>query len=527
MSYIPTIGLEIHAELKTRTKMFCDCLNDPAEKHPNVNVCPICLAHPGTLPVPNKQAIEAVLLTGMAVNGDIPAVSKFDRKNYFYPDLPKGYQISQYDQPLIMGGILNGVRIRRIHLEEDTGRLQHIAYGKEQIENAESRDGKPYAIGHKPSATLVDFNRAGVPLMELVTEPDIKSAEQAVQFAKELQLILRYLGVSDADMERGQMRVEVNISLRQATGDTGQGEDGVRPATHSTGSGQASDQRQDENVLGTKVEVKNLNSFEAVRGAVEYELVRQTELLEKGEKVAHETRGWDDVGRKTVSQRGKEEAHDYRYFPEPDIPPLDMGAFDLKAIKLRLTELPQAKRVRFQKEFNLRPEQAEMLVQDREGANFFEEAVSEFEEEDEETTQQEIQLLMNYLTTDLRALMAEADVGFRGLKITPENFADLIYLISHDKLSSRGAKDILRKMFETGGDPHEIMKTEGMEQTSDTGELGAIVSRIITENPGAVADYKKGKLNALQFLVGKAMAALKGKGNPGMLQEIFKKGLEK
>ena len=521
MTYIPTIGLEIHAELKTRTKMFCGCLNDPEEQHPNANVCPICLAHPGTLPVPNKQAIEAVLLTGMALNGDIPATSKFDRKNYFYPDLPKGYQISQYDQPLIMGGILNGVRILRIHLEEDTGRLQHIAYSKEQMANEKlSVAGhKPSVISHLPSASLVDFNRAGVPLMELVTEPDVKSAEQAVQFAKELQLIFRYLGVSDADMEKGQMRVEANVSVRP-NGKRIEANKSEFVRNSSTFGGDSSDQ-----TLGTKVEIKNLNSFEAVRGAIEYEFTRQAELLEKGEKVVHETRGWDDMKKKTVSQRTKEEAHDYRYFPEPDIPPLDLSTFDLGAIKLKLPELPQAKRVRFEKEFNLRPEQAEILIQDREAANFFEEAVSEFEEEDEETTKQEIQLLMNYLTTDLRALMTEQEIGWRELKITPENFADLIYLISHGKLSSRAAKDILGKMMESGGDPHEIMKMGKLEQSSDTEELDAIVSLVIQENPQAVADYKKGKQNALQFLVGQAMKALKGRGNPQMLQELFRKAL--
>ena len=274
----PVIGLEIHSQLKTKTKMFCRSLNDPEEKHPNINICPVCMGHPGTLPVMNKKAIESVIKTGLALNCKIAERSKFDRKNYFYPDLPKGYQISQYDEPLCSEGFLEilsskKIRITRIHLEEDTGRLIH-----------------------NKIASLVDFNRAGVPLMELVTEPDISNAEEAVAFAKKLQMILQYLGASDANMEKGQMRCEVNISLRKA------GEE-----------------------FGTKVEIKNLNSFAACREAIEYEIKRLSALLEKGEKIIQETRGWDENKKATVSQRLKESAHDYRYFPEPDIPPIKIG----------------------------------------------------------------------------------------------------------------------------------------------------------------------------------------------------------
>ncbi len=475
--YIPTIGLEIHSELKTRTKMFCDSLNDPEEKHPNVNVCPVCLGHPGTLPTINKKAVEAVLMVGMALRGDIPAASKFDRKNYFYPDLPKGYQISQYDLPLVFGGVLNGVRITRVHLEEDTGKLLH------------SDDGKH---------SFVDFNRAGVPLMELVTEPDIQSGEEAARFGKELQLILRYLGVSDADMEKGQMRVEVNLSVSES-----------------------------KEKLGTKVEVKNLNSFRAVQGAVNFEIRRQTELLENGEKVTQETRGWDDVKQVTVSQRSKEEAHDYRYFPEPDLPPLDLSKFALSELKKQIPELPQEKRVRFAKEFSLKPEQIEVLVNDRAAASFFEETVSELEAENKENTPQEIQLIINYLNSDLRGMITEAGISFETLKIKPENFADLIELISQEKVSSRSAKDILAKMFETSGDPHEIMKTGSLEQVSDETHLREVARAIVLAHPDTLSDYKKGKMNALQFLVGKAMAELRGKGNPQVLQKIFKEELEK
>ena len=465
----PTIGLEIHAELKTQTKMFCDSLNDPEEKHPNANVCPVCAGHPGTLPTINKAAVESVLKVGMALKGDIPQFSKFDRKNYFYPDLPKGYQISQYDLPLIFGGVLNGVRLRRIHLEEDTGRLIH------------SEDGK---------SSFVDYNRAGVPLMELVTEPDITTADQAVEFAKELQLILRYLGVSDADMEKGQMRVEANVSVSA------------------------------DNVLGTKVEVKNINSFKAVHDAIEFEIKRQEEVLSSGGKIVQETRGWDDAKHKTVSQRIKEEAHDYRYFPEPDLPPLDLSKFDLAAIKVAVPELPKEKRLRFGKEYALKPEQAEVACRDRAVAEYFEEAASELKSED---ARADFQLLYNYLTSDLFGLMAETGAAIGDIKIDPENFADLVILASGGKISSRTAKDILRKMLETGMDPNDIVKRENLGQISDESALEQTVASILKKHSAAVADFKKGKESALQFLIGKAMAELKGKGNPKLLQEMFRK----
>ncbi len=470
MKYQPTIGLEIHAELKTQTKMFCDSLNDSEEKHPNTNICPICTGHPGTLPTINKKAVEHVLKVGMAVNGDIPLFSKFDRKNYFYPDLPKGYQISQYDLPLIFGGSLSGVRIRRIHLEEDTGRLVH------------SDDGK---------STYVDYNRASVPLMELVTEPDIRTADQAVAFAKELQLILRYLGVSDADMEKGQMRVEANISLN----------------------------------MGTKVEVKNINSFKAVQGAIEYETKRQEEVLESGDKIIQETRGWDDVHSKTVSQRIKEDAHDYRYFPEPDLPPLDLAHFDLKQIKLDIPELPQAKRQRFLKEYGISADQAELLVLDRRMGKFFEEAVSEMTADNKENTAEKTKLLANYLISDLSGLMTVKEVTFEAMKVDPENFADLIEMISAGKINSRVAKDVLVKMLETGMDPGVIVAEGGLTQVSDEGALKETVVKIISENPKAVEDLKKGKEAALQFLVGKSMAALKGRGNPEILKKVIKENI--
>jgi len=321
MLYQPTIGLEIHTELKTNSKMFCSCKNDSQETEPNVNICPICLGHPGTLPVINKEAVNKVIKTGLALNCKIASVSRFERKNYFYPDLPKGYQISQYALPLCQNGFLQvgnrKIRIERIHLEEDTARLVH------------EKDG-----------SLLDFNRAGVPLMELVTEPDIVSAKEAYNFAKEFQLILRYLGVSDADMEKGQMRVEANISLLPQIGNS----------------------RQEARKLGTKVEIKNLNSFRVVKKAIEYEIKRQAKVLEAGEQVIQETRGWDKKKQITVSQRSKEEAHDYRYFPEPDLPLLQFDELFIQNIRASIPELPQQKRERFKTEYDLREKEIEVFV---------------------------------------------------------------------------------------------------------------------------------------------------------------------
>jgi len=471
--YNPTIGLEIHAELKTRTKMFCDSLNDPEETHPNVNVCPVCMGHPGVLPVPNKQAIEYVIKAGLALGGIINKETKFDRKNYFYPDLPKAYQISQYDKPLVTGGSLLGVRLTRIHLEEDTANLTH--------------DG---------DASLVDYNRSGVPLMELVTEPDFTSAEQVADFARELQLILRYLGVSDANMEKGQMRIEANVSLN----------------------------------MGTKVELKNINSFKAVHDAVQYELSRQEEALRAGEKMVQETRGWDEARQKTVSQRSKEQAHDYRYFPDPDLPPFETSVFDIENLRNLTPELPAQKRVRFEGEYELDKKQAALLVSDPEVATFFEEAASELAEREPANAPdgrpRSYQSIFNYLTGDLRAHMSEAGTTLADVKVDPEHIAHLAALFDGKKITSRQGKDILAKMFETGLDPEEIVKNENIGVSSDEGEIEAVVVSVIIGNPAAVADYKKGKTASLQFLIGKAMAQLKGRARPDMLKELFEKNLQ-
>jgi aspartyl-tRNA(Asn)/glutamyl-tRNA(Gln) amidotransferase subunit B len=504
MKYVPTIGLEIHMELKTKTKMFCACLNDSEEREPNKNVCPVCLAHPGALPVANLGAIRAVLKIGMALNGNIAEISKFDRKNYFYPDLPKAYQISQYDQPFVAGGYLEidlpleseneipkkkKIRITRVHLEEDTGRLVHPDDGK---------------------STLVDFNRAGVPLAELVTEPDIASGYEAQRFAEELRSILRYLGVANADMEKGELRCEVNISMAEEGADK----------------------------YGTKVEIKNLNSFRSVGQSIDYEIKRQIEVLEEGGKIIQETRGWDEVKGETFSQRKKEEAHDYRYFPEPDLLPMaPKEMFNLEEINLELPELPEAKRLRFMKEYGLKFKEVEILSYEPETADYFEKIVSEldtFEKAEGQHREKRIKLAYNYFINDLPSLLAKSlsiriseKIKKGELKITPENFAHLIDFIDKNMISSAAAKIVLAEMFNTGVDAEDIVKEKNLLQVSDTKDLEAFVQKAIEENSVAVEEFKGGKDNALQFLVGKCMALSKGKANPKVIQELLRKNLSK
>ncbi|PIR44201.1 Asp-tRNA(Asn)/Glu-tRNA(Gln) amidotransferase GatCAB subunit B [Candidatus Wolfebacteria bacterium CG10_big_fil_rev_8_21_14_0_10_31_9] len=481
--YIPTIGLEIHAELNTKTKMFCPCKNDANEKNPNINICPICVGHPGTLPTINKEAIFSVIKIGLAMNSEIAfpkKQSKFDRKNYFYPDLPKAYQISQYDQPIVKGGELKGVKLTRIHMEEDTARSIH------------SSQVTTYPKDQSP-ASLVDFNRSGLPLMELVTEPDVKSGKQAVEFAKELQLVLRYLGISDADMEKGQMRVEANVSISK------------------------------NSERGTKVEVKNLNSFVSVEKAIDYEIKRQEEVLEKGEKVAHETRGWNDAKKITVSQRIKELAHDYRYFPEPDLPLMDFSEIELEQLKKGLPELPREKRGRFIKEYKLSLNQANLLVCDKELANYFENTISEYKTFEIDNN---YQIVYNYITTNLKGLMNEAGVGIKEIKIEPEKMAHLTSFVSNGKLTSNMTKDVLKVMFDTGADPESIIKEKGFYEMLGDKELEKTIDEIINENEKAVNDYKKGNENSLQFLTGQAMKKLKGRASAEILIGLFKNKLK-
>src|SRR3989344_1542764 len=429
--YFPTIGLEVHAELKTRTKMFCDSANDQNETRPNINICPICTAQPGTLPVINKEAVKHVLRVGVACGSTLADFTEFDRKNYFYPDIPKGYQISQYKFPLVSGGSLNGVAIIRVHLEEDTARSIHD----------EKLSGKDY--------TLLDFNRAGVPLMELVTEPVIHDAKTAGNFARELQLLLRYLGASDADMEKGLMRVEANISVAP------------RPGL-SKSQGQALN-----TALGTKVEVKNLNSFRSVERAIEYEIKRQTKELESGGKVVQETRGWDESKQQTYSQRVKESAHDYRYFPDPDLPKLKLSEipeFSVEKLKAGMPELSWEKRERYKNNFGLKEDDAESFVNDPRLAEFFEAVTVKLAGD-----KKQISLATNYITSDLIGLAKkdkrdDETVGERIARsqITPGQFIPVIDLISEGDRKSRGAKDIVAHLFNEGGDPRELAESLGL-----------------------------------------------------------------
>jgi len=475
-TYKPVIGLEIHAELKTERKMFCGCLNNPDEKEPNRNVCPVCLAHPGTLPVVNRRAVEKIIQVGQALKAKTPEKAVFSRKNYFYPDLPKGYQITSQPDPFAIGGFIeiNGrkIEIDHIHLEEDTGTLVH-----------------------EKKSTLVDFNRAGVPLMELVTKPCIESGIEARKFCEELQLILRYLEASEANMEKGEMRCEVNISLMQ----------------------------EGDKKFGTKVEIKNLNSFRAVEKAIEFEIKRQEKILKEGEKVRQETRGWDETKGETFSQRSKEEAHDYRYFPEPDLPVFMLADFELEKMRSQIPEMPDEKRERFKKEYGLSYDQAENLTLEMEMADFFEQAASEIKTESDKIS---FKTLYNYLASDLKGILNTRGTSFRELKITPENFADLVLMIESKEIGSRVAKDVLNKMFENGGDPRIIVKEEGLEQVSDEADLLETINKIINENEAAVADYRKGKEAALKFLIGQAMKELKGKGNPEILIKVFKENIK-
>ena len=462
--YFKTIGLEIHAELKTETKMFCNSKNDPSEAMPNINVCPICLAHPGTLPVINKKAVEHVIRVGLALGGNIADFTEFDRKNYFYPDIPKGYQISQYKYPIVLGGSLNGIALTRVHLEEDTANSKH--------------DRGDYS--------LVDFNRAGVPLMELVTEPVIKSAEEAGAFARELQLLLRTLGVSESNMEKGQMRVEANISVSD-----------------------------DPKKFGIKVEVKNLNSFRSVERAIKYEVERMIDLLEagKGSEIVQETRGWDENKQTTFSQRAKESSHDYRYFPDPDLPKLKLTeAFDMKALEKSLPELPWKKRERLIN-LGITAEAAEIFVSNNMLGDYFENVTSSFKGDKEK-----IKLASNYITSDIMAILKlNADVTLPA----PANFIELINMIAEGRVSSRGAKEILAHMHGHDDSPENIADEKGLIQKSDEGELKAIIEKILAENETVVAEYKQGYEPALQFLVGQVMKISKGSANPQVAKKIL------
>lgn len=481
MEYTPVIGLEIHAELRTTAKMFCLCRNDPDENRPNWNVCPICLGHPGTLPVLNRKAIEHVFRIGAAVDGTLADFTEWDRKNYFYPDIPKGYQISQYKYPLVSGGELAGVALERIHLEEDTARSTHDQHEK----------------------SLVDFNRSGVPLMELVTKPVIHNAATAVRFAKELQLLLRALRAGDANLEKGEMRVEANISV--------------------------SDRSQTANgKFGTKTEVKNLNSFRSVEKAIEHEIKRQTSLLEGGGVVAQETRGWDDSRGETYSQRSKENSHDYRYFPDPDIPKMkisEIPEFKAAALRKDMPELPWAKRERLKRDYSMTDKEVAVFVEHEFLSDYFD-LVLKFIGMEKKT----IRLLINYLLTDYVALLKSSSdlTGQRRqfrldpLYIEPNYFAELIQMISKGEVSSSGGKNILALLVDKKGvAPSVLAEKHGLLQKNDAVHIEPAVDKVIADNARVVAEYRAGKVASLQFLIGQTMKATGGAANPAVISKLL------
>ena len=461
--YKATIGLEIHAELKTKIKMFCLCKNDTEEKRPNVNICSVCTAQPGTLPVLNKEAIKQVIRVGIACGSTIANFTEWDRKNYFYPDIPKGYQITQYKYPIVSGGYLNGVRLTRVHLEEDTAKSSH----------------------DQGDFSLVDFNRSGVPLMELVTEPVIHTGKDASLFAKELQLLLQYLGAGDANMEKGEMRVEANISVSDCEGR-----------------------------LGTKVEVKNLNSFSAVERAIAYEIERHIEVLEEGGKIIQETRGWDENKQKTFSQRIKEDSHDYRYFPDPDLPKMMIPEiFDLKKLEKELPELPWQRRDKYIKALGIKEQDAESFVSNIKLGDFFEKVVTNLSD-----NKDLIKIASNYISSDLVGIMSKDSIT----EFPDSNkFAKIILMVADGKLSSRAAKDLLSMVVKENIDPEEFAQKEGLIQQNDENVLKTIIEKLIIDNPKVVADYKAGKEASLQFFIGQTIKATKGSANPQVIKKVL------
>ena len=515
MKYVPVIGMEIHVQLKTDSKMFSPVRNDLDEEDPNKNINEIDLGHPGTLPVPNKKAIEWTVKIGKALNCNIAKESKFDRKHYFYPDLPKGYQISQYDQPIAESGHLDlefflddnireeaKIGVERAHLEEDTAKSTHDIHDN----------------------TLVDFNRAGAPLVEIVTQPHFKNGLEAKKFCQELQLILRYLGVSDADMEKGHMRCEANISMQEA----GKFEitDGkVKPLG--------------DYKLNNKVEVKNLNSFKSVESAINFEIDRQTEMLESGEGWIQQTRGWDENKKETILQRKKETAADYRYFPEPDIPPFNPQNI---AEDASVPELPIAKRARFREQYGFSYADSEQLTRKKEWANFAEGVMSELtdwlysseevkgesDEIKQEKRQEIAKLAGNWMTNELVGILNEKDMGITEIGFSQENFAELVALVYTDKVNSTNAQKILKQMVTSTKniDPTHVMEEEGYGQISDEEKIESVVENVIENNPDQVKQYQGGKEGVIQFFVGMVMRATEGSADPQLAKKILKEKLD-
>ena len=478
--YIADIGLEVHAELQTQSKMFCGCpVLDSTRAEPNSAVCPVCAGMPGSLPVVNDQAVAFGLRVALALDCEINEVSQFARKNYFYPDLPKGYQISQYEHPLAEHGLLPvrteagwlDIQIRRVHLEEDTGKLTHIHTEEE-------------------ASSLVDLNRAGIPLLEIVSEPDMHSIEQVLAYTRALRMVLQYLGVNSGDLEKGVIRFEANVSVRPEGSET----------------------------LGTRVEIKNLNSFRTMTAAITYELDRQTALLEAGGKVDQETLGWDETNEVTVSQRSKEEAHDYRYFPEPDLPPLVISPAEIEAARERLPERPDRKFIRFMADLGLDAYQAEVLTVDRDTAEFYESVVNAMPQPD-------AGLAANWVSGELFGIMNATNMLVDTLPISPAALAGLLDLLQQGKVNNATAKTVLEKMVATGQQALTIIEAEGLAQISDREAIAEVVRQVLAEHPDEVQAYHEGKVALRQWFFGQVMRQMRGKANPGVVQELLKETL--
>jgi aspartyl-tRNA(Asn)/glutamyl-tRNA(Gln) amidotransferase subunit B len=477
MKFEPVIGLEVHAELRTKSKMFCSCaVVDSVSAPPNTAVCPVCAGMPGMLPVANRKAVEYGIRVALALGCAVNPVSIFARKNYFYPDLPKGYQISQYEQPLAEHGVLviqtpegdKSIRVRRVHLEEDTGKLTHV-------------DG----------SSLVDLNRAGVPLLEIVSEPDMHSIEEARDYTEAIRDILRYLEVNSGDMEKGVIRFEANISVRPKGTD----------------------------VLNTRVEIKNLNSFRALERATAFEIERQSKILASGGEVEQETLGWNEAKETTYSQRSKEDAHDYRYFPEPDLPPLVVDEPWLERVRAELPELPRAKYLRFIEQYGLTEYDASVLTGEKAIAEYFEEVVKSKAENVSPKT------LANWMTGDLFGLMNRVPITVADLKVRPEALAELVGLVVAGAINQSTGKTVLAEMFQSGKRATEIVETRGLKQVSDEGLIAGLVKQTLNENPDAVDSFKAGKETIVNWLFGQVMRKAKGKANPQVVRAELERQL--
>jgi aspartyl-tRNA(Asn)/glutamyl-tRNA(Gln) amidotransferase subunit B len=484
-TYEAVIGLEIHCQLNTHSKIFCNCSTE-FDSPPNTNVCPICLGYPGVLPVLNQEVLASACKLGLAINGQIAPYSKFDRKQYFYPDLPKNYQISQFDLPIVEHGSIEielvdkktqavsrkTIGITRLHMEEDAGKLVHA--GSDRLSGS--------------THSLVDFNRTGVPLLEIVSEPDLRTGQEAAEYAQELRRLVRYLGIGNGNMQEGSLRCDVNISIRPVG----------------------------QEKFGTKVEIKNMNSFSAIQKAIEYEIERQTEAIESNEQIYQETRLWEENAQRTISMRKKEGSSDYRYFPEPDLPPLEVSAAQLAQWKAELPELPAQKRSRYESTFGLSPYDARVLTDDREVAEYFEAALEQGAG---------AKLLANWITQDIAAYLNTQKVPITAIAIKPENLAELIKLIEKGTISGKIAKDILPELLEKGGSPQAIVEKKGLIQISDSEELEKIIAEIIAAHPDEVAKFKGGKTNLKGFFVGQVMKKSGGRADPKLTNQLIDKKL--